>query len=102
MLVEVINYGYGRKSFPTRVGNLFIDRLKPFPVTDPGVLEDLKRFEKSDKLGFSIKERDWKSSEFAKRPINDLRRTATQMGIKGVFTMKKSELIQNLEEYNGT
>ena len=101
MLVEVINYGFGRKSFPTRVGNLFIDRLKPFFVTDPGILEDLKRYEKSDKLGFSTKEQDWKSSEFAKHPINDLRRVAAQMGIKDVFAMKKSKLIQILEENNG-
>ena len=102
MLVNVINYGYGRKSFPTRVGNLFIDRLTPFPVTDLGVLEDLKHFEKSDKLGFEAVEYDLKSSKYAKNPINDLRRAAAQMGIKGVFAMKKSELIQKLEEHNGT
>ena len=103
MLTNVINYGYGRKSFPTRVGNLFIDRLMPFPVRDPGVLEDLKRFEKSDCLGFEEVESVRKATcRFDGLSINELRKTAAHNGIKGCFLMRKPDIIKLLEENNAT
>lgn len=103
MLTNVINYGYERKSFPTRVGNLFIDRLMPFPVSDPGVLEDLKHFEQSDCLGFEEVEPLRKATcEFDGLSINELRKAATRAGIKGSFYMKKPEIIKQLEDNNAT
>jgi len=103
MLINVINYGYGRKSFPTRVGNLFIDRLIPFPVNDPGVLEDLKHFEKSDCLGFEEVEPVRKATcKFDGLSINELRKAATRAGIKGCFLMRKPDIIKLLEENNAT
>jgi len=111
MLARVTNYGYGRKTFPTRIGNIFIERLMPFDVDDEGVLEDLKVFEQSDKLGFEVIEPSRPEAPVPLRPkvdyggyrINELRAIVAEMGIKGTFSMKKVDLIKILEEKdNGT
>ncbi len=97
-------------TFPTRIGNLFINRLMPYEVCDEGVLEDLKRFEQSDHLGFEI----IKSSKpeapkslpqvinYSDYRINELRAIVAGRGVKGAFFMKKADLIKKLEEKHGT
>jgi len=110
MLARVTNYGYGRKTFPTRIGNIFIERLMPFDVDDEGVLEDLKVFEQSDKLGFEVIEPSRPEAPEPPRQkvdyggfrINELRAIAAEMGVKGTFSMKKVDLIKILEDKNAT
>jgi len=106
----VTNYGYGRRTFPTRIGNIFIDRLMPYEICDEGVLVDLKVFEQSDKLGFEIIEPSRPEApvplpqEFGYNGyrINELRAIAAEKGVKGTFSMKKVDLIKKLEEKHGT
>lgn len=100
----VTNYGYGRKTFPTRIGNIFIDRLMPYEVCDEGVLEDLKRFEQSDRLGFEILEPSQPEApepqgiDYSGYRINELRAIVAGKGVKDTFFMKKVDLIKKLEE----
>ena len=106
----VTNYGYGRMTFPTRIGNIFINRLMPYEVCDEGVLDDLKRFEQSDHLGFEIKESSRPEApeplpqgvDYSGYRINELRAIAAGKGIKGAFFMKKVDLIKKLEDNYGT
>lgn len=114
----VTNYGFRRKTFPTRIGNLFINRLSPMEINDEkfadsrGVVEDLRVFEQSDKLGFEVVVDDENGHPSPTRPspgidyaayhINELRKIAAGLGVRGVFFMKKAEIIQLLEEQNGT
>lgn len=93
--------------FPTRIGNLSIGRFRELEVTDRGVYEDLKRFEKSDKLGFKVIVDDENGHppasaepgiDYAALPINELRRIASGKGVKGAFYMKKVDLIKTLKE----
>ena len=101
MKCVVINYGYGRKSFPTRVGNLFINRMVPFTTDDMGVVEDLRRFEHVNKLTFEFIE-DKNAEDYEKTPIWELRKAAAGLGIKGCFCMRKPEIIRLLEEKDAT
>ena len=102
----VTNYGYGRKTFPTRIGDIYLGRLMPFDVHDKGVLEDLRKFEQSDMLGFEIVEPSRPEAPVPPRPkfdyggyrINELRAIARERGIKGTFSMKKVDLIKILTE----
>jgi len=106
----VTNYGYGRMTFPTRIGNLFINRLMPYEVCDEGVLEDLKRFEQSDHLEFEIirpsrpeaPEPLPQDIDYSGYRINELRAIVAGKGVKGTFSMKKVDLIKKLEEKHGT
>ena len=110
MIATVTNYGYGRKSFPTRIGNVYLERLMPFEVDDEGVLADLKVFEQSDKLGFEIVNASRPEAPISLRPkvdysgyrINELRSIATERGLKGAFRMRKVDLIKLLEDNNAT
>lgn len=110
MLATVTNYGYGRKTFPTRIGNIYLERLMPFEIHDEGVLEDLRVFEQSDMLGFEIKEASRPEApvplrstiDYSGYRINELRSIAAEKGVKGVFRMRKVDLIKILEEKNGT
>lgn len=110
MLARVTNYGYGRKTFPTRIGNIFLERLMPFDVDDEGVLDDLKVFEQSDKLGFEIIKPSRPEAPvplpqkfgYSGFRINELRSIAAERGIKGVFRMRKIDLIKLLEDKHGT
>lgn len=107
----VTNYGFGRVSFPTRIGNLYLGPMQPQEIEDRGVYEDLKRFEQSDKLGFEVAVDDENGHppaqpgsgiDYVDCPINELRSIAAGRGVKKAFFMKKAELIQKLEETNGT
>ena len=97
-------------TFPTRIGNLFINRLMPYEICDEGVLEDLKRFEQSDYLGFEIIESSKPEApkslsqtiNYSDYRINELRAIVAGRGVKGAFFMKKADLIKKLEEKHGT
>ena len=110
MIATVTNYGYGRKSFPTRIGNVYLERLMPFKIDDEGVLADLKVFEQSDKLGFEIVKPSRPEAPISLRPkvdysgyrINELRSIASERGLKGAFRMRKVDLIKLLEDNDGT
>lgn len=108
MSFTVINYGNYRRIFPTRIGNIFINRLVPYDFSDDGVMEDLKRFEKSDSLEFKIIESTEPKPErkekidFNLYRINELRSIVAGKGIKGAFSMRKADLIKKLEEKNAT
>ena len=120
----VINYGRPR-AFPTRAGNIFLNRHEPTEVCDEGVLDDLKRFEKSDLLSIEVLEpsrpeapaplsqgvdysgcrinelRGWEmlwGVDYSGCRINELRAIAAGRGVKGTFSMKKVDLIKKLEE----
>jgi len=94
--------------FPTRIGNLHIGRLKSLKVTSRGVFEDLKRFEKSDKLGFKVVVDDENghppaqaesgTTDYGALTINELRSIASGKGVKNTFVMKKVDLIKSLKE----
>ena len=105
----VTNYGRPR-TFPTRAGNIFLDRLLPLEVCDKGVLDDLKQFEQSALLTFEILETSRPEApaplpqgvNYSGCRINELRAIAAGKGIKGTFTMKKVGLIKILEDKHGT
>lgn len=93
--------------FPTRIGNLSIGRMQELPVTDRGVYEDLKLFEKSAKLGFKVEVDDENGHppasaepgiDYGALTINELRSIASGKGVKGAFYMKKADLIKTLKE----
>ena len=93
--------------FPTRIGNMSIGRLRPVTVTDRGVYDDLKRYEKSERLGFKVEVDDENGHPPASAdpgidcdalPINELRSIASGKGVKGAFFMKKADLIKTLKE----
>jgi len=93
--------------FPTRIGNLSIGRLEEFLVTDRRVYEDLKRFEKSDKLGFKVEVDDENGHspasadpeiDYDALTINELRSIASGKGVKKVCFIKKVDLIKILKE----
>ena len=103
----VTNYGNARKPFPTRIGNLHIGRFKECKISDRGVFADLKRFEKSAKLGFKVVGDDENGqqttpakagTDYGAYTINELRRLASGKGIKGTFKMTKAALIKLLKE----
>lgn len=116
----VTNYGNSRITFPTRIGDLYIARRIPYALYDSpqngahgafhvearGIVEDLKRFEKSDMLGFEVVVDD-ENGHPSEEPtidyatghsINELRVIAAGRGVKRVFFMKKAQLIQILQE----
>lgn len=113
---RVTNYGFYRKVFPTRIGDLFINRLIPFDIRDKeiqnakGVVEDLRVYEKSYMLGFEVVVDEENGQplapteqkiDYADYSINELRSIAAGRGVKDVFFMKKSDIILKLEEaYN--
>jgi hypothetical protein len=81
----------------------------PYEVCDEGVLEDLKRFEQSDHLGFEIKEssrpeapKSLSQINYSDYRINELRAIVAGRGVEGAFFMKKVDLIKKLEEKHGT
>jgi len=93
--------------FPTRIGNLSIGRLRELSITDRGVYEDLKRFEKSERLGFKVEVDDENGHppasadpgiDYSALTINELRRIASGKGVKGAFFLKKVDLIKTLKE----
>ena len=93
--------------FPTRIGNLSIGRLRELKVTDRGVYEDLKRFEKTEKLGFKVEVDDENGHppasadpgiDYGALTINELRGIASGKGVKGTFYMKRVDLIKTLKE----
>lgn len=93
--------------FPTRIGNLSIGRLRELSITDRGVYEDLKRFEKSERLGFKVEVDDENGHppasadpgiDYDALTINELRSLASGKGVKGAFYMKKVDLIKTLKE----
>jgi len=103
----VTNYGNARKPFPTRIGNIHIGKLQAVPISDRGVFADLKRYEKSDKLGFKVVVDDENGqqttpakagTDYGAYTINELRSIASGKGIKGSFKMTKAALIKILEE----
>ena len=105
MQCVVTNYGRPR-AFPTRVGNIFLSRFVPLEVCDEGVLDDLKHFEQSDLLGFEVLEPSRPEApellsqgvDYSGYRINELRAIAAGKGIKGAFSMKKVDLIKEIEE----
>jgi len=93
--------------FPTRIGNLSIGRLRELTITDRGVFEDLKRYEKSERLGFKVEVDDENGHppasadpgiDYGALTINELRGIASGKGVKGTFSMKKVDLIKTLKE----
>jgi len=109
MHCSITNYGRPR-AFPTRIGYIFLSRLKPLEICDEGVLDDLKRFEKSDLLGFKVLESSRPEApeplsqgvDYSGYRINELRAIAAGKGVKKTFTMKKVDLIKKLEDKNAT
>lgn len=116
----VTNYGKSRTTFPTRIGNLYIARRIPYTIYDNpqngahgafhlearGIVEDLKRFEKSDMLGFEVVV-DAENGHPSEEPtidyatghsINELRSIAAGRGVKKAFFMTKAQIIQILKE----
>jgi transcription initiation factor TFIIIB Brf1 subunit/transcription initiation factor TFIIB len=97
MLARITNYGY-RKIFPTCLGNMFIPRQKPFELDNPKAIKELSHFKD---VVVEILEDD-ERIDYARYPIHQLRKIASQLGIKGSFYMKKIDLIKKLEEQNAT
>lgn len=95
MLARITNYSY-RRIFPTCLGNMFIARQKPIELRHSKAINELSHFK--DVL-VEVLEPD-ERIDYGRYPIHQLRKIATQVGIKGSFFMKKIELIKKLEEQN--
>ena len=67
----------------------------------------MKRFEKSERLGFKVEVDDENGHppasadpgiDYSALTINELRRIASGKGVKGAFFLKKVDLIKTLKE----
>jgi len=110
-MMQCIVTNYGRpRAFPTRIGNIFLNRHEPTEVCDEGLLEDLKRFKHTELLGFEVIESSRPEApaplrqgvDYSGCRINELRAIAAGKGVKGTFSMKKVDLIKKLEDKHGT
>jgi len=76
--------------------------FEPYKTQDKKVLETLEKYNKRDDIFLKIEILEDESAiDYSKYKIHELRSIAAKVGIKGFFTMKKLELIKNLEEKNG-
>jgi len=96
----VINYGRSQY-FPTCVGNLYLESNRIHDDLDNRqALEELSKWPFVD-VEITEGSIDGPEINYSYFRINALRKMATQAGITGSFTMKKSELIKKLEEKDG-
>lgn len=95
MLARITNFSF-RKRFPTCLGILFLPRYKQIELSDPQAIKDISRYPMVE-VEFIEGPTNYSSVS-----INQLRRMATQKGLKGSFYMKKKELIKRLEEQDVT
>ena len=101
MLAKITNFGRPR-TFPTYKGHVFLPAFEPYKTQDKKVLETLEKYNKRDDIFLKIEILEDESAiDYSKYKIYELRSIAAKAGIKGFFTMKKLELIKNLEEKNG-
>lgn len=98
MEARVINFG-PTKPFRTRKGPVLLMRRRPLFFYDKEIIEDLQQH---SKIGYNRMEVKIIQAEptvdYSKHKIQQLRSVASKVGIKGFFTMRKSELIKLLEE----
>ena len=107
MLAKVINYGRPQY-FPTCIGNIWLERGVERDITNRKAAEELGAFAMVD---MKIIEPDKTANRKAKAALrktyekytrNQLRRLASQRGIKLKVTAKKVNIIKKLlEEKNG-
>lgn len=97
MLAKITNFGQPT-TIPTCVGYYFIGRFEERIVDDPLLFEELEKFsQRSDSfLKIEIIE-DERKIDYSKFTIQELKSIASRVGIKDFFTLKKSDLIKQLE-----
>ena len=91
MKARIINYSY-RKNFPTCLGNIFLPPQKPIILENAQAIKELGNF---PSVQIEVLEPE-ETVDYASFPINQLRKIATKVGIKGAFFMKKAELVKIL------
>ena len=75
---------------------------EPYKTQDKKVLETLEKYNRRDDVSLKIEIlKDEPAIDYSKYKIHELRSIAARAGIKGFFTMKKTDLIKKLEEKNG-
>ena len=96
----VINYGRSQH-FPTCIGNIYLESNRIHDNLDNRqALGELSKWQFVD-VEVTEGSIDGPEINYSYFRINALRKMAAQVGIKGNFTMKKSELIKKLEEKDG-
>lgn len=99
-MIEARITNFGRtKPFNTRKGPVMLMRRKPIFFYDKEIIEDLKQH---SQIGYNRLEvkiiQEEPRTDYSKYKIQQLKSIASKIGIKGFFTMTKSELIKRLEE----
>jgi hypothetical protein len=95
----VTNFGNTR-AFPTCIGNVHIAHSQTVNMDNDKALREIEKFPCVKVEWLTRKKRGTprpSASELWSLPINTLRRMATRLGIKGVFTMKKKKIIEQME-----
>lgn len=101
MLAKITNFGRPR-TFPTYKGYVFLPEYEPYKTQDKKIVETLKKYNKRDDIFLKIDIlEDEPAIDYSKYKIYELRSIAAKVGIEGFFTMKKLDLIKNLEDKNG-
>lgn len=98
MEARVTNFGR-TKPFHTRKGPVMLMQRKPIYFYDKKIIDDLQQHSRIgyNRLEVKILEAE-PMVDYGKLRIWELRSIASKIGIKGFFTMTKSELIKRLEE----
>lgn len=83
---------------PTHLGFYFIGRFESREIKDPKLFDEIEKFSQRTDVFFDIEILDDKRKiNYSKYTIQELKSIASKVGIKGFFTMKKSDLIKILE-----
>jgi len=95
MKAQIINYG-PTGHFPTCLGNIWLERGLRRELSDPRAIKELAAYPLVDvKI---VEGAESNAVDYAKYPISQLRHIAAELGIKGTFSMKKTDLIKILSE----
>jgi len=90
-MYTIINHGF-RRAIPTSRGEVSLPKDRPVRIKDKDVVDAIR--------GYPYIEIKGGESKFNSLKIWEVRKIAARSGIKGSFKMKKSELVEKLEEQN--
>jgi hypothetical protein len=97
MRAQVTNFGPTR-SFPTCIGNVCIAARETREIENPKAISELRQFPLLKVVCDGRGESRGANVDWSKFKINHLRSVAARYKIRGVFGMKKADLVKALKE----